>query len=121
MNKKYLFGMLASGALLAACTTDDFDSAKVAQPVNPSAPVFTVTFDNGDLQTRATWNGYGQGNKVIFEDDDLMSLFHGIPTTQFTSNSYGLQGWQNAIYKAYGADAETGGISVSTQSMIQKG
>ena len=116
MNKKYLFGMLLSGALLTACTADDaLDAAKVANKGEMAAPVFTVSKDDGDLQNRAHYVPGGQDNKVAFDYNDKMSLFHGISTDGIKTVS----GYQNAIYLA---DEETEeGLSFHTYSMVQPG
>lgn len=119
MNKKYLFGMLLSGALLTACTADDaLDTAKVAKQGEMSAPVFTVSMDNGDLQNRAHYtpgNGANQGNKVWFDLNDKLSLFHGIKEANLST----LEGYQNAIYLA---DEETDkGLTFHTYAMVQPG
>ena len=117
MNKKYLFGMLLSGAMLAACTADDaFETAKVAEN-KMSAPVFTVSIDNGDLQNRAVYEpGNDKGNKVRFELDDKLSLFHGISKDQLQDD---VSGYQNAIYLA---DEQSGNeLTFHTYAMVQPG
>ena len=117
MNKKYLFGMLLSGALLTACTADDaLDANKVSKDANMSAPVFTVSLENGDLQNRAHYApGNNAGNKVNFDPNDKMSLYHG-----FDKDLNNLKDWQNAIYLASEEDEE-GNMSFSTQAMVQRG
>ena len=121
MNKKYLFGMLLSGALLAACTADDdLNAVKVSQ-VNPSAPVFTVSFDGDDLQNR----GIANKGSFTFVSADKMSLFHGIGGYDAVAADgsvapTSLAGWQNAIYKPEeGGDG--GSLTFTTNSMVNPG
>ena len=116
MDKKYLFGMLLSGAMLAACTADDdLNLSPVAQDANSSAPVFNVRFD-GDLQNRATYDGE-KGMKVLFEAGDLLSLYHGF---QKSGSDVSLDNaYQNAIYE--GATVGTEGFEFTTKSMINPG
>lgn len=107
MEKKYFLGMLLSGAMLAACTADDdLNTSPVAQ-VNPSAPVFTVHYDNnGTLQNRAIY----ENDKVTFQGSDKLSLFHG------AADKEQLKNWQNAIYK--GSADDDGTFTFSTESMV---
>lgn len=120
MNKKYLFGMLLSGAMLAACTADDdLKSASVAQDVNPSAPVFTVSFEDGDLQNRAEWND--DNAFVKFQENvDKLSLFHGmtVPSSRKVTALPSLAGWQNAIYTGTVTDDV---MTYSTAAMVNPG
>ena len=116
MNKKYLFGMLLSGALLTACTADDaLDAAKVAKKGEMAAPVFTVSKDDGNLQNRAEYVPGGTDNRVKFELDDKLSLFHGITSENLST----VKGYQNAIYLA--DDEKDGKLSFHTFSMVQPG
>lgn len=110
MKAKYLLGMLFGSVVLASCSTeDDLNLSKPTQDVNPSAPVFNVYFDNnGELQTRATFNE--EGWKVGFEGEDKLSLFHGMTTD--------LTGWQNAIYEGEG---DENAIKFTTRSMVAPG
>lgn len=129
MKQKYLFSMLLGGAMLASCSVDDdFKSAQMPQKVNPSAPVFNVHFDNDDPLTRAHWIG-GNSMKVGFDDNDLMSLYHGVknsaapedPEEEVTEYQYeSFTGWQNAIYKGSENEA-TGAFTFTTQALVNAG
>ena len=120
MKQKYLLSMLLGGALLTACSVDDdLNLANVAQDVNPSAPVFTVSFENGgNALTRATFNNgqltYQDAESSENGKDDLLSLYHGIQNGSFTS------AYQNAIY-APKAGAADGTLVWKTNSMVLGG
>ena len=121
MNKKYLFGMLLSGALLAACTADDaLDAAKVAQDGAMQAPVFTVSLENEGLDNRATLSGISAGSKIQFDGTDKLSLFHGIKPVSNAFPTGDINGWQNAIY-APKAGAGEGKLEFETHAMVQRG
>ena len=115
MKAKYLFGMLLSGAMLAACTADDdLNAGKLAQKT-PSAPVFTVSFDNdGELQNRATLNTTLW--QLGFDKTDKMSLYHGITE----ANVGTLKGWQNAVYQGNGEGSDVT-MTFETAAMVQPG
>ena len=70
MNKKLLFATLSLAAL-AACTTDDFESQKVAE--NAGNVKFRVI--NNSATTRASMNG----NTISWNADegDLFTLYNG--------------------------------------------
>lgn len=110
MKQKYLLGMLLGGAMLTACSVeDDLNPAKVAQEVNPEAPVFALHFDdNGDGLTRAH---YANG-KVGFDNGDLLTLYHGI------ENLATIEDYENAIYKGE-EDGEA--FKFTTKAMVKKG
>ena len=121
MKQKYLLGMLLGGALLTACSMDDdLNPANVAQDVNPSAPVFTVSFDNGgNALTRATFNN----GQMTFQDADdatgrkadLLSLYHGIENADFS------KAYQNAIYAPRESGTAEGKLEWATNSMVLGG
>ena len=113
MKVKYLLGSLLGGALLAACTADDALDLKSASGVNPSAPVFVVSFDGEEeLNTRAEMTETG---KLTFQKGDLMSLFHG-------ESSWGsLVGADNAIYKADDNSEDDPALKFTTHSMVKGG
>lgn len=105
MNKKILFAAM-SLAVLASCSTDDFQSQ--ANLAEESGSVQFEVVNNNDAVTRASMGGTN-GTKVIFSaaDGDLFTLYHG-----------GVSGttYQNATYTASGSPAV-----LSTPSMIQPG
>ena len=124
MKNKVLFSTLLSGALLAACTADDaLDVNKVADKVNPAAPVFTVSFGNDDL-TRADMPELGG---IKWTKDDKMSLFHG-GQEKNTSSWSGLDFFEsnvkvyqrNAVYAAEESDG-TGKVEYKTAAMVVPG
>lgn len=50
MKTKYFFSRLLGDALLAACNAnDDLSLSNGGQEINPSAPVFNVTFDDNNI------------------------------------------------------------------------
>lgn len=109
MKTKYLFGMLLSGAMLAACSTEDDLNLSKKQEVNPSAPVFTVSFEDNDaLDTRASMNDKAV---LTFDETDKMSLFHGMPVAATS-------GWQNAVYSVSTND---GAGVFTTPSIVNEG
>ena len=121
MKTKYLLSALLGSTMLAACSVDDVDLTQTAQDVNPSAPVFTVSFDNGeglagDPLTRAQWVG-GLGNKVSFDTSDLLSLYHGMNVDD------NWKGYQNAIYYGSVNNDNQGNatFTYNTRAMVNAG
>lgn len=125
MKNKVLFSTLLGGALLTACTADDaLDVNKVAEKVNPAAPVFTVSFGDDDL-TRATMDD--DGKAIKWEMDDKMSLFHGgLEDAQGSWSGLDffkgdIQVYQrNAIYAADKSN-ESGKVEYKTAAMVVPG
>lgn len=117
MKSKILFGTLLGGALLASCTVDDaLETNKVAEKVNPAAPVFTVSFGD-DALTRAEMDNNG----IIWDKNDVMSLYHG-GTSRVGANFFtsGVEAYQrNAIYAFENGGEE--GAKFSTQAMVLPG
>ena len=105
MNKKILFAAM-SLAVLASCSTDDFQSQ--ANLAEESGSVQFEVVNNNDAFTRASMGGTN-GTKVIFSaaDGDLFTLYHG---------GADATGYQNATYTASGSPAV-----LSTPSMIKTG
>ena len=113
MKLNYLLSMLFGGMMLAACSVDDdLSLTGVEKDVNPSAPVFAISFDDdADPLTRAIFDGDG----IAFEKGkDLMSLYHGI------TESAGNWAYQNAVYQYDGKTAE-GVVQWNTAAMVLKG
>ena len=110
--------MLLGGALLTACSVeDDLNVALDNQEANPSAPVFTVSVDNGDDFTRAEWLDQFNGDrslKLVLEDDDKVSLYHGMAQNTLGSD------WQHAIYTGE-FDEAANKLNFKTQAMVQPG
>ena len=106
MNKKLLFATMSLAAL-AACTTDDFESQKVAQE---TSPVQFEVINVADDLTRASMNG----EKIVWNanDGDLFTLYHGAALGAVT-------GYENATYKANATEGGT--ATLSTPSMIKAG
>lgn len=113
--------MLLGGTMLAACSVDDdLNLSPVAQEANPSAPVFTVSLDNGsDPLTRASWVG-GKSQKVTFDSNDVLSLYHGVAITEDPDNPWyeSFGGYRNAIYQAEG---DGDGLKFVTKAMVEEG
>ena len=107
MNKKLLFATMSLAAL-AACTTDDFESQKVAEEMSP---VKFEIINGNDALTRASMDG----NAIVWNanDGDLFTLYHG----SADAPNY-LTGYENAAYKAV---ANEGGATLSTPTMIKEG
>ena len=107
MNKKLLFGIMSLAAL-TACTSDDFESQKVAQ--QEASPIqFEVL--NNDALTRAEM----AGNKIVWSaaDGDLFTLYHGATAAPWTT------GYENATYKANASEGAS--ATLTTPSMIKQG
>lgn len=107
MNKKLLFGIMSLAAL-TACTSDDFESQKVAQ--QEASPIqFEVL--NNDALTRAEM----AGNKIVWSaaDGDLFTLYHGATAAHWTT------GYENATYKANASEGAS--ATLTTPSMIKQG
>ena len=107
MNKKLLFAVMSLAAL-AACSTDDFESQKVAQ--EQLSPVkFEII---NDAATRASWDNKGNTVNFSVADGDLFTLYHG------AANETDVTGFENAAYKAVEGDGEA---TLSTPAMIKDG
>ncbi len=107
MNKKLLFGIMSLAAL-TACTSDDFESQKVAQ--QEASPIqFEVL--NNDALTRADMDG----NKIVWSaaDGDLFTLYHGSTVAGWKT------GYENATYKANASEGAS--ATLTTPSMIKQG
>lgn len=105
--KKLLFAAMSLAAF-AACTSDDFESQKVAEE---TSPVKFEVLNFNDATTRASM----EGNTIVWNanDGDLFTLYHG------AANLGDLTGYENATYKA---NANEGGTAtLSTPTMIKKG
>ena len=96
-------------AVLAACSTDDFQSqTNVAEETSPVQ--FELINGNNDV-TRASWDN---ANKIVSfsaADGDLFTLYHGGALAGTV-----LSGLENATYKAAGSPA-----TLSTPSIIKPG
>lgn len=101
MKNKFLFGALLSGAVLVSCNVKD--GLETGVEYAPQSPVFAVSMD--DAATRAEM--VSNGNKLVFGDGDLMTLYHG-----------GSQSYENAIYEGAG-DGES--LTFKTKAMVKPG
>lgn len=74
MKNKFLLSALLGSALLVGCTADDaLDANKVAQKVNPSAPVFNVRFNDNE---GTSMRGDMSTGLMRWLTTDKMSLYH---------------------------------------------
>ena len=107
MNKKLLFAAISLAAL-TACTSDDFESKKIA--AEGTSPVKFEVINNNDGFTRASMSG----NKVVWSatDGDLFTLYHGAALGA-------TGGHENATYTAETDDE--GNAVLTTPSMIKVG
>lgn len=109
MNSKFYFAA-ALALSLAACTTED-DLQQNSS--NQISPISFVMETGGDFSSRAAWGEGDYAYTLQWTDGDLLSLYHG-------GEEGGLDGLQNAIYKAKAGSSE-GKLEFTTQSMIVEG
>ena len=105
--KKLLFAAMSLAAF-AACTSDDFESQKVAEE---TSPVKFEVLNFNDATTRASM----EGNTIVWNanDGDLFTLYHGAAALG------DVNGYENATYKANAN--EFGTATLSTPTMIKEG
>ena len=127
MKSKVLLSTLLGGALLVGCTADDaLEAGKVANRVNPDAPVFTVSLGGDeDGYMRAIMD---PDDGMLWESIDKMSLYHGGGQIgedgdaekngdDFFGAETEIRKFQ-AIYTQYGEGREA---VFATQSMVNEG
>lgn len=107
MNKKLLFAAISLAAL-TACTSDDFESKKIA--AEGTSPVQFEVINNNDGFTRASMSG----NKVVWSaaDGDLFTLYHGAALGALT-------GYENATYTAKAEEGQA--ATLTTPTVIKAG
>jgi hypothetical protein len=107
MNKKLLFAAISLAAL-TACTSDDFESKKIA--AEGTSPVQFEVINNNDGFTRASMDG----NKVVWSaaDGDLFTLYHGAALGALT-------GYENATYTAKAEEGQA--ATLTTPTVIKAG
>lgn len=116
MKSKLLFGALLGSVALASCNADEDLATSQAQ----KSPIkFTVSLETANGDTPSTKAILTDKFKINFENNDLMSLFHGATVDASAANSeQTITGYQNAIYAGTAEDGKT--FSFTTKSMVLK-
>lgn len=118
MKSKLLFGALLGSIALASCTADEDFSTQATQ----ESPIkFSVSLETADGVEPLTKALLTDRFKLNFENDDLMSLFHGATlNTGATADAKAtITGYQNAIYAGTANDGSA--FTFTTKSMVQEG
>lgn len=106
--RRKLFSAALVAIAMTACTSEEDLQVNHSQ-VSPIK--FTVTMDE-DGSTRADWGG-SNGYTLLWEEGDLMSLFHGAEEGTLAS-------MEDAIYKAAAGNSDRS-LEFTTQSMVKEG
>lgn len=114
MKSKLLFGALLGSIALASCNADEDLATSQAQ----KSPIkFTVSLETANGDTPSTKAILTDKFKINFENNDLMSLFHGATVNASAGNlNQTITGYQNAIYAGTAEDGKT--FSFTTKSMV---
>lgn len=106
--RRKLFSAALVAIAMTKCTSEEDLQVNHSQ-VSPIK--FTVTMDE-DGSTRADWGG-SNGYTLLWEEGDLMSLFHGAEEGSLAS-------MEDAIYKAAAGNSDRS-LEFTTQSMVKEG
>lgn len=114
MKSKLLFGALLGSIALASCNADEDLATSQAQ----KSPIkFTVSLETANGDTPSTKAILTDRYKINFENNDLMSLFHGATVdASAVDKKQTITAYQNAIYAGTAEDGKT--FSFTTKSMV---
>lgn len=114
MKSKLLFGALLGSIALASCNADEDLATSQAQ----KSPIkFTVSLETANGDTPSTKAILTDKFKINFENNDLMSLFHGATVNASAADlKQTITAYQNAIYAGTAEDGKT--FSFTTKSMV---
>ncbi|WP_294615716.1 hypothetical protein [uncultured Bacteroides sp.] len=117
MKSKLLFGALLGSIALASCNADEDFSASSVQ----ESPIkFTVSLETANGETPLTKAILTDKFKINFENNDLMSLFHGVTVDASAGDQkQTMVSYQNAIYAGTAEDGNA--FSFTTKSMVLEG
>lgn len=117
MKSKLLFGALLGSIALASCNADEDFSASSVQ----ESPIkFTVSLETANGETPLTKAILTDKFKINFENNDLMSLFHGATVDASAGDQkQTMISYQNAIYAGTAEDGNA--FSFTTKSMVLEG